>query len=293
MTVPVRWALTMATTPEETLSPLPKLVATDLDGTLLRSDGTLSPRTRAALAAAEQAGLGIVLVTGRPPRGVPALRETIGPHHVIAANGAVVHAPDGTALRTWPIRPAEAVELVARVRAAVPGVTFAFEYDTDFAHEPAYPSWSYAEDAVELIGPAEELLSRTPDHPLVKILAHHPTLPLDVFHDRTRRAAGSRAETTYSTGLSLVEFSAPGVTKASTLVAWSSELGIGSEDIAAFGDMPNDLPMLRAVGSSYAMANAHPAVLAAARHRTSSNDDDGVARRLEHFVAALRSGTAS
>ncbi|AZP22736.1 Cof-type HAD-IIB family hydrolase [Streptomyces aquilus] len=277
----------MATTPGDLVPPPVKLVATDLDGTLLRGDGTLSLRTRAALAAAEHAGIGIVLVTGRPPRAVPGLLATIGRYCVIAANGAAVYAPDGSALRTWPIQADEAAALVARVRAAVPGVSFAFEYDHYFAHEPAYPSWSYAEDTVDLIGSAEELLLRPPGHPVAKILAHHRTLPLDVFHDRARHAAHGHAETTHSTGLSLVEFSAPGVTKASTLTSWADGLGIGRADIAAFGDMPNDLPMLTAVGNSYAMANAHPAVLAAARHRTASNDEDGVARQLEQFVAAL------
>jgi hydroxymethylpyrimidine pyrophosphatase-like HAD family hydrolase len=84
-----------------------------------------------------------------------------------------------------------------------------------------------------------------------------------------------------------VEFSAPRVTKATTLLAWSGRLGVGSDEIAAFGDMPNDLPMLTAVGNSYAMSNAHPDVLAAARHRAPSNDEDGVAQMLEGFVGAL------
>ncbi|WP_258563916.1 HAD family hydrolase [Streptomyces himalayensis] len=119
-----------------------------------------------------------------------------------------------------------------------------------------------------------------------QVLAHHPTLPLDDFYEQARRIAGLTAETTHSTGLSLVEFSAPGVTKATTLIRWSSGLGIARHEIAAFGDMPNDLPMLTAVGSSYAMANAHPDVLAAARHRAPSNDEDGVAQVLEGFVDA-------
>jgi hypothetical protein len=94
----------------------PKLIATDLDGTLLRSDGTLSDRTRAALAAAERAGIRVVLVTGRPPRSVPELLATIGPHFVIAANGAAVYAPDGTLAHVSPIRPLAATRLITRVR---------------------------------------------------------------------------------------------------------------------------------------------------------------------------------
>ncbi|MGP4089274.1 HAD family hydrolase [Streptomyces sp. KR55] len=265
----------------------PKLIATDLDGTLLRSDGTLSDRTRAALAAAEQAGIRVVLVTGRPPRCVPELLATIGPHSVIAANGAAVYAPDGTLAHLSPIRPLAATRLVTHVRRAIPGVTFAVEYDRDFGHEPAHPTWSFGEEAVELVGVAGELLTRIPGRPVLKILAHHPTLPLDDFYERARHAAVNSAETTHSTGLSLVEFSAPGVTKATTLIAWSDRLGIGSHEIAAFGDIHNDLPILTAVGHSYAMANAHPDVQQAARHRAPSNDEDGVAQVLERFVDAL------
>ncbi|GAB3000867.1 hypothetical protein GCM10023080_078330 [Streptomyces pseudoechinosporeus] len=84
-----------------------------------------------------------------------------------------------------------------------------------------------------------------------------------------------------------MEFSAPRVTKATTLLEWSGRLGVRSHEIAAFGDMPNDLPMLTAVGNSYAMENAHPDVLRAARHHAPANDDDGVAQVLERFVATL------
>ena len=180
---------------------------------------------------------------------------------------------------------------MARVRAAVPGVSFAFEYETDFGHEPAYPAWSYGEAEVELIGGAEELLARVPSRPVFKILAHHPTLSLRDFHARAHAGAGPDAETTHSTGLALVELSAPGVTKASALTAWSAGLGLRPEDIAAFGDMPNDLPMLRAVGRSYAMANADPKVRRAARFHTASNDEDGVALMLERFVGPARRQT--
>ncbi|CAM5273583.1 HAD family hydrolase [Streptomyces canus] len=277
----------MATTPAVPRIVPPRLIATDLDGTLLRSDGTLSDRTRAALTAAEQAGIPVVLVTGRPPRRVAELLAAIGPHFVIAANGAAVYAPDGTLARMSPIRPLAATRLITRVRGALPGTAFAVEYDAGFGHEQAYPTWSFGEETDEPVGIGGELLTRIPGRPVLKILAYHPTLPLDAFYERARRTAGSNAETTYSTGLSLVEFSAPHVTKATTLLAWSGRLGVDSDEIAAFGDMPNDLPMLNAVGHSYAMANAHPDVLRGARHRAPANDEDGVAQVLERFVDTL------
>ncbi|MFJ3799750.1 HAD family hydrolase [Streptomyces sp. NPDC090088] len=283
----------MTTTPFPPPATFPKLVATDLDGTLLRSDGTLSLRTKAALAATEKAGIRVALVTGRPPRSVSALLERIGPHVVIAANGATVHSSDGAVVQAFSIPYPAAVRLIRRVRAAIPGVSFAVEFEEAYGHEPAYPDWSFEGEAVELIGPAEEILARVPGRLLLKILAHHPTLPLGDFYELARRAAGPDAETTHSTGLSLVEFSAPGITKASTLVAWSGREGIARHDIAAFGDMPNDLPMLRAVGQSYAMSNGHPDVLAAARFRAPSNDEDGVARVLEGFIDLRAHGSTA
>lgn len=154
------------------------------------------------------------------------------------------------------------------MHAAIPGVTFALEFDEAFGHEPAYPDWSFDDAAVELVGAVEKILAHAaPGGPLLKMLAHHPELPLDTFYAQARRIAGRDAETTHSTGLSLVEFSAPGVTKASTLLAWSGRLGIAGHQIAAFGDMPDDLPMFGAVGRPYAMSNAHPDVLAATGRR--------------------------
>ncbi|WP_413760059.1 HAD family hydrolase [Streptomyces sp. MMBL 11-3] len=278
--------------PADAPSGAPKLVATDLDGTLLRSDGTLSARTAAALTAAEAAGIRLALVTGRPPRSLGVLHADIGHHFAITANGAAVYAPDGTPVRLSPFPAPPLAALVARVRAAVPGVSFAFEYERDFGHEPDYPAWSYGESSVELIGTAEELLDRAAGRQVFKVLAHHPELSLRDFHARARTAAGADAETTHSTGLALVEFSAPGVTKASALTAWSAGLGLGRDDIAAFGDMPNDLPMLGAVGRPYAVANADPEVRRAARFHTASNDEDGVARVLEQFVRLARAEAA-
>jgi hydroxymethylpyrimidine pyrophosphatase-like HAD family hydrolase len=86
---------------------------------------------------------------------------------------------------------------------------------------------------------------------------------------------------THSSGRALIEMSAHGVTKASALAALAEGHEIKPADVIAFGDMPNDLPMLRWAGTSYAVANAHAEVLAAVDHVTAANNDDGVARILE------------
>jgi hypothetical protein len=78
----------------------------------------------------------------------------------------------------------------------------------------------------------------------------------------------------------LVEISAAHVTKASTLALLCDELGVAPDEVVAFGDMPNDLPMLAWAGTSYAVANAHPSVLEAVDHVAPTNDEDGVAQVL-------------
>ncbi len=90
----------------------------------------------------------------------------------------------------------------------------------------------------------------------------------------------------YSGAGGLAEISAPGVTKAAALESFCADLGVGAQDVWAFGDMPNDLPMIVWAGTSFAVANAHPDVLAAADHVCASNDEDGVAQVLEGLVEA-------
>jgi hydroxymethylpyrimidine pyrophosphatase-like HAD family hydrolase len=101
----------------------------------------------------------------------------------------------------------------------------------------------------------------------------------------SRGLAGDLVEPTHSNGRGLVEMGPIGVTKGTALAALATELGIAPQDVVAFGDMPNDLPMLAWAGTSYAMANAHPDVLAAVDLKASSNDEDGVALVLEELFS--------
>ena len=96
---------------------------------------------------------------------------------------------------------------------------------------------------------------------------------------------GHLAELTHSSLDGLVEISATGVSKATTLELLCTERGIPADCVLAFGDMPNDLPLLAWAGRGIAVANAHPSVLAAVTEHTASNDDDGVALVLEQLLA--------
>ncbi|MER7849703.1 HAD family hydrolase [Kitasatospora sp. NPDC096077] len=269
----------------------PRLIATDLDGTLLCSGGTVSDRTAAALAAAEAAGVQVVFVTGRPPRWMQQLSPHIGGHGVaICSNGGAivdVHR-GGELIEYFPMATETALAVVETLRAKLPGSAFAFEYADGWAREPEYAVPMWGDDEVRAIGPAEELLG--PDGPvrgLFKLLAKHPELGPDAFLAEARTAAGHLAEITRSSPISLLEISAPGVTKASTLARWCAEHGIDRSEVVAFGDMPNDLEMLAWAGTAYAVANAHPEVLAAVPLHTVSNEDDGVATVLEDLLRLL------
>ncbi|MFE2156403.1 Cof-type HAD-IIB family hydrolase [Streptomyces lydicus] len=281
----------------------PRLIATDLDGTLLHDDKTVSDRTIAALAAAERAGIEVFFVTGRPARWMGVVSDHVHGHGLaICANGAAVvdlHR-GGRIVEVSPLERTIALDVVDALRNAAPGTSFAVERTSGIHYEPQYPPLLL--DPAAVVAPAEKLLAEDfvtplsatgsagdpapafPDQPVIKLLAHHPDLEPDAFLALARTAAGHLASFTRSSPTALLEISGPGVSKAGTLAHCCAERGISPDEVVAFGDMPNDMEMLAWAGTSYAMANAHPEVLAATTGRTASNNDDGVAVVIEQLV---------
>jgi hydroxymethylpyrimidine pyrophosphatase-like HAD family hydrolase len=172
--------------------------------------------------------------------------------------------------------------VVQRLRSVAPGLTFAAEYAPGFGHEPGYRhGWDLGLTDVR-VGPAEQIL----DRPVAKLLARHATMAADELLALAVEVLGAEVAVTSSSREALLEISAPGVTKASALAGLAGRAGISSAQVVAFGDMPNDLPMLAWAGRAVAVANAHPEVLALADEITASNDDDGVALVLERLVGS-------
>ncbi len=269
------------------------MLATDLDGTLLRTDNTVSDETREAIAAAENAGLLVAFVTGRPPRWLHEVAVATGHHGVaVGANGALTYdLHTETVLTEHPLDVAVLSEVTALLRKEIPEIRFAMEYGIDFAYEPEYrhdwevvPVTDRLGRHIPIAGPAslDELLAK----PAVKLLAKGRGLDPDGFMDQVDELVGELVTVTRSGHSALVEISATGITKASGLAALARQHGIDRDHVAAVGDMPNDVPMLAWAGHSFAVANAHPAAREAAQEvLTDTNDDDAVARLIRRFLS--------
>jgi Cof subfamily protein (haloacid dehalogenase superfamily) len=272
------------TTPETK----PALIACDVDGTLLDEDETISPRTRDAVRAAVAAGAQFVVATGRPPRWIRPVVDALGFAPItVCANGAVLYDPATDRVlsaRTLAVDTlAELAELATRV---IPGAGLAVERIGERAHDTATPQF--------ISSPGYEHAWLNPDNTEVSIddLLSAPAIKLLIRKSGARSAdmaaelakhVGIEGDITYSTNNGLVEIVPLGISKASGIAEIAKPRGIASGEVVAFGDMPNDLPMLRWAGHGVAMGNAHPDVLAAADEVTAPNSEDGVARVLERW----------
>ncbi|MFC6088264.1 HAD family hydrolase [Saccharothrix lopnurensis] len=268
----------------------PSLVASDVDGTLLGPLGRLSPRTTATIGRVLAAGVPFVLATGRPPRWVPEIADAAGlTGYAVCSNGAVLHdlAADRV-VAAEPLSPVRLTDLAALLDDALPGCALASERVGGSARRPAEAEFvsdahylhPWPEGSQPLPGHARaELLGRD----AVKLLVRHPNMTSEEMARAVGPLVGDSVTMTYSTDEGLLEFAAPGVTKASGLAAVAERLGVPASGVLAFGDMPNDVPMLTWAGHGVAMANAHPAAREAADEITAANSEDGVALVLERW----------
>jgi hypothetical protein len=265
-----------------------RLVASDLDGTIVRVDGTISGRTLAALQACKRDGIDVVFVTGRPPRWMAPVAEFTGHTGIaVCGNGAVVYDLAAERIVRTRALTAQAVhDTVSALRTVLPGAVFALEALTGYRREPQFLPHHEAASAA-MAAPIDELLG---DDPVVlKVLCRDETSTADPMLEAARAVLGGISEPVHSgSNGSMLEISAIGVSKASTLAELAAERGIRAEEVVAFGDMPNDVPMLRWAGRGYAMADGHPEAIAAADATAPPSADDGVAQVLERLLAERR-----
>jgi Cof subfamily protein (haloacid dehalogenase superfamily) len=271
-----------------------RLIAADLDGTLMRPDRTVSPRTRSALARAQERGISVVLATARPPLTTRLFAEQAGVSgYAVCANGAITYDVGRDAIVAHTTLEGEtARRLVEALREVLPGVCFALVQGTDFACEPAYAATARFEDHGRLLeemalGDALELLAT----PTTKLVVRHPErLPLELL-EIVQCLGLDGFEATLS-GAPFLEVVAANVTKAWALAALCERLGIEPAEVVAFGDAANDAAMLRWAGRGVAVANAFPAALEAADEVTLSNAEDGVAVVVERLLERASPRTA-
>lgn len=255
------------------------LVATDLDGTLVPKDSMVVPEfTARVLREIDDAGVPVVFTTGRPLRWVEPLREHIGAHGMaIVSNGALTYdMRTNRAGRVHGIQAANGLDVAVRITGALPNAQLALEFPDGIRVTPEFARASPREDAP--CGPLEALWTE----PAIKLLVRDPSVDDDVLRDVVTAAVGEDATVTWSMP-GLMEISAAGITKAHALEALCAELGIDASDVVAFGDMPNDIPMLAWAGTAYAVNNADESVRNIADRVIPSVRDEGVA----HTLASL------
>jgi Cof subfamily protein (haloacid dehalogenase superfamily) len=258
----------------------PRLIVTDLDGTFLGPDRQVSAINLAAARRATELGIPFMVATGRPVRWLDVLDQLAEAHsQVIVSNGAAVFdlASRGV-VRSFPLDAAVALTVAYDLRTVIPGITFGFETSTGFGCEPTSPSRQRGAPGV-LEGPLEELVDRL--GPVIKLLGFHTELDSDDLSAQAIATVGERLTLTHALigdAYGMLELTAPGVSKASTLALLCADLGVDAADVVAFGDMPNDLAMLTWAGRGYVVANGHASLLSAGFTVVPANGEDGVGR---------------
>ena len=260
------------------------LIATDLDGTLLRGDDTLSDRSRAVLARVAGAGAQHLVVTGRPaPRVRPLLEDLGSTGLAVCGQGAQLYDAGADELLWSVTLDRELAETALGKIEAEVGLLYA-AVDQDGVDgltliEPGYLMPHPTLPAVR-VHRRDDLWTE----PISKVLLRHPTLSDDELASAARTVVGSLATVTMS-GPGTVELQPCGVTKATGLALAAAHMGLEASATIAFGDMPNDIPMFDWAARGVAMANAHPELKAVADEVTLSNEDDGIAVVLERLFA--------
>ena len=271
-----------------------RLIATDIDGTIVPHGGTVSARTRDALLTSVDAGIEVVLVTGRPPRWMPPVVDATGLRTTaICANGAIViDTTDYSVIDITTIPTETSLEMIELLRRAVPDVVFAAETPAVLRAGPGYEEGRTGGRRAEGLAPTDRSVVVTDSHEdmladqVYKVVAVSNSATPDGLLAAARDTVGHLASVTRSSeGRALVELGPLGMSKATTLARHAASRGIEARDVIAFGDMPNDVEMLAWAGRGYAMTGAHPEAVAAASFTAPSAADDGVAQVLEQMLA--------
>jgi Cof subfamily protein (haloacid dehalogenase superfamily) len=260
-----------------------RIVATDMDGTLLDPSGVVSERTAAAVAAAREAGVRVIPVTGRPPQALWDLAATagLGPLGVCANGAAIVDLEQQTVIDVEHVPGEVASGLVEVVRAAVPGIKMAADDLDCFSYEAGF--FEMAVDWQEKLLEVDDIAGVVAAG-CIKLIARSSGTSAKALIDLVGAAIGELGYVT-SSGLDWVDIGLPGVSKAASVLRVCDRLGVSATEVLAIGDNHNDISLLTWAAHAMAPANAIPEVVAVAHRVLPANADDGVAVLLEELVA--------
>jgi Cof subfamily protein (haloacid dehalogenase superfamily) len=257
-------------------------VVSDLDGTLLRSDRTLSPATMWLLPTLRDRGIPVIVATARTPR---AIRKIVGYEElgrVVCANGALLwdaRRPEVIWERCF--EPAGLATAVTRVRETLPGAGIALlSAETMFLDATYATLRQKGANGAEMFTDLERVVAT---HRVAMVAVRHPRRSAEQCLQTTAAAFSGVGEASYA-GPDAVDVSPIGATKAVGAAEEMAERDCPAQATIVFGDMPNDLPLFAWAGWACAMANGHTDVLAAADEVVASNDDDGVAQHLRRLI---------
>ena len=262
----------------------PKLIGTDLDGTIVAHYGFISERTKIAFAAAHAAGIHIYFVTGRPTRWMAEIKENFNFGLGICGNGAMLYDfINQQILEEWLFSVEAQLETVKRLRKVIPSITFAVEVNQQFHREKVYvPRWDIGADNVGV-----EKIEEAITAPALKLLARCVNGEFssdEMLAIATKELDGIAFVTHSNSTDSLLEISAHGVSKGATLAKIAARHGLTSDDCVTFGDNPNDFSMLSWASRSWAMADGHLDLMKYAKYQTDAHQEDGVAKVIEQLI---------
>lgn len=269
----------------------PELIATDIDGTLINSSSRIAQRTLDVLRRIYRSGTPLVLATGRPPRWIRPITEQLGFNPLcVCSNGAMIYDSDvDQVVEVTELTTHELEQITAMVRSLLPGVSFGVERSGGVG-SAAFDDRLYITEDYDRVwhDPHDNVISNEEiaAEPCIKMLVRHHEKSSAALAEIISGPLKNLATVTYSIDGGLAEVSAFNVSKVHGVESCARGLGLSAKDIVAFGDMPNDIELIKWAGIGVAMGNALSCVQEAANIVTTSNDNNGLAHVLEQWWPA-------